>query len=53
MKHSDNLKRQLPADDASEAAPDTLESLVDAVAMDARRDPEAYARETLVPEGGE
>lgn len=37
----------------SEALAEALAEVVDRVAKDARRAPEAYLQETLVPEGGE
>lgn len=43
--------KQQPTEDKIERTP--LAEVVDQVREDARRDPAAYARETVVPEGGE
>ena len=42
-----------PADKSGKEIVSPLEQLLEKVKEDAKRDPEAYARETIVPEGGE
>lgn len=43
--------QQQPTEDKVQRTP--LAEVIDQVRADAQRDPEAYARETVVPEGGE
>lgn len=46
----DDVEHRGPAD-KSGVSP--LQKVIDEVKQDAKRDPEGYARETIVPEGGE
>ena len=51
MKENQTARRFIDPD--KETGPDRLAQVVEAVAKDARNQPERYLKETTVPEGGE